>query len=507
MSNSSPSHPMLSAFEPTAADPFDAVKAAHLLNRAGFGGTPEEVEKVRAMGPAKAADWLLDFPDKRAEERDKSDVPDLSAIAAYPSSFRDLQQMSAGKTREERMALFQKIQFANRQAVLSVSNWWLRQMAKAGTVNGVSPLQEKLTLLWHGHFTTSARDERSAVLMWNQNELLRKNAAGNFKQFVHAISRDPAMLDYLNNQQNRRGHPNENYARELMELFTLGIGNYTEQDVKEAARAFTGWGHDGPEFTYRRFFHDPGPKTFLGRTGNFDGDDVIDILFDHPACPTYVASRLYNWFVSEEPDESIARALGEAFKDGKWELRPALRMLLTSKAFYDPKAVGSQIKGPVQLVVGTVRQLAVDMPPGPALFGALDQMGQTPLMPPNVKGWPGGRSWVNASTLFVRYNTCVRLAGGDVPPAAGGPGRFGGGAGGGMRPGGGRFAGRVRFEPQGAQTADKCVDQWVGRLIQRPIEAEKRKVLVAALDDKPNDPAAVRRMVQLIVSMPEYQLC
>src|ERR1041384_3715444 len=164
-------------------------------------------------------------------------------------------------------------QAANRQTVFLTLEWWLYRMG-----NGPYPMQEKLALFWHGHFTTSARDERSALLMWQQNELLRKMAAGNFGKFVAAISRNPAMLDYLNNNQNIKAHPNENYARELMELFTLGIGNYTEDDVKEAARALTGWGHDAEQFVYRRVLHDFGEKKFLGRTGKLDGDDIIKII-------------------------------------------------------------------------------------------------------------------------------------------------------------------------------------------------------------------------------------
>jgi uncharacterized protein (DUF1800 family) len=393
---------------------------------------------------------------------------------------------------EERKLLRQKQQMANRQAMMQTTSWWLRRMAA-----GPHPLQEKLTLFWHGHFTTSAKDERSALLMWNQNELLRKHAAGNFKQFVLDISRDPAMLDYLNNQQNRKGHPNENYARELMELFTLGIGNYTEQDIKEAARAFTGWGHDGVQFVFRRGEHDAGPKTFFGHAGNFGGEEIIDLIFSKPVCTTYIASKFYNFFVNEESNDGICQALGTQMRDAKYELRPVLRTLLTSRIFYDPNSIGVQIKSPIQLVVGTVRMLGISMPPLPPIMGALNQMGQMPMMPPNVKGWPGGHAWINASTLFVRYNTAVRLAGGNAPIVTGRPAMDR------------REAGRPApgFQPAGASTVDETVDQWVNRLIQRPIATDKRAILVNALDGRPDDPQAVRRMVQLIVSMPDFQLC
>lgn len=464
-------HPMLHAYKPSSDEPWDWVRAAHLLNRAGFGGTAEEIERVLDEGPDRAVARLLDFPDAPAEEQSQTDVPDLSEVEGYPRDFAEVRKMYQGKSEEERRQIRQELMRKNREAVAATVAWWLRRMAA-----GPYPLQEKLTLLWHGHFTTSARDERSAMLMWRQNELLRRMSAGNFHEYVRQISRDPAMLDYLNNQQNRKARPNENYARELMELFTLGIGNYSEQDIKEAARAFTGWAHDGDDFIYRKFDHDTGEKTFMGRRGDFDGDDVIGIIFQHPAMPRYIAGKLFGWFAYENAEPEVVESLAQVFRDAKWELRPVLRTILTSKAFYSPKSVGTQIKSPVQLVVGTTRILGVDMPKARGLVGgALQQMGQVPLAPPNVKGWPGGRMWISTSTLFVRYNTAVYLANS-------------------MRvPGGG---------------ADKAelVDRWVNRLIQRPITEEKRKVLVESLDGKV-DERSVKRMVQLIVSMPDYQLC
>lgn len=488
-------HPQLQPFDPAADGAFDSVKAAHLLNRAGFGGKPDEISRVLELGPLKAVDWLMDFPDAPAEEQSQSDVPDLSQIEGYPKTFAARREMLAGKTPEERQMLQQQLQAANRQAVGATVAWWLRRM-----VAGPHPLQEKLTLFWHGHFTTSARDERSAWLIWQQNELLRRQAAGNFKQFVRSISRDPAMLDYLNNSQNRKAHPNENYARELMELFTLGIGNYTEDDIKEAARAFTGWAHDGDEFVYRSFDHDKAEKTFFGRTGKFDGDDVIDIILQHKACAPYIAGRLWSFFVYENPEPELCQSLGEMLREAKWDLRPVLYTMFTSKAFYSSRAVGTQIKSPVQLVVGTIRLLDMDLPDVRQLTGAMDQMGQVPLMPPNVKGWPGGRTWINTSTLFVRYNTAVSLVASE-PVAAGGRVR---------RLGLGRGRNNVpAATPEVATNGppEEIVDFWVSRLIQRPIDPAKRETLLETLRRRPDDESAVRSMIQLIVSMPEYQLC
>lgn len=488
-------HPQLQPYDPAVDGAFDTVKAAHLLNRAGFGGTPSEIARVLEQGPAGAVEGLLDFPDAPAEEQSATDVPDLSKIEGYPRTFAERRKMFVGKTPEERQMIQQRLQAANREAIQATVAWWMGRMVK-----GPSPLQEKLTFFWHGHFTTSARDERSAWLMWQQNELLRRQAAGNFKQFVRAISRDPAMLDYLNNQQNRKQSPNENYARELMELFTLGIGNYTENDIKESARAFTGWAHDGDEFLYRRGDHDNGDKVFFGRKGDFDGDDIIDIIFQHKAVAPYIAGKLWSHFVYENPEPELCAALGDIMKEAKWDLRPLLYAMFTSRGFYSSRAIGTQIKSPVQLVVGTIRLLDVPMPAGRQLAGALDQMGQIPLAPPNVKGWPGGRAWINTSTLFVRYNTAVYLAGQGQAVQGGKVSR--------------RLLGKARETASGGpkvetkgETAEQIVDEWLARLIQRPIDPAKRKTLVETLIGKENEDYAVKSMIQLIVSMPEYQLC
>ncbi|GIW75187.1 MAG: hypothetical protein KatS3mg104_0250 [Phycisphaerae bacterium] len=483
-------HPQLEPFVESSSDPWDRVKAAHLLNRAGFGGTEQEINRVLEAGPQAAVDELLDFPDGPSDLISATDQPDLSHIEGYPRTFAERRKLFEGKTAEERMLLNQRMNQANQQALRAIANWWVQRMAY-----GPYPFHEKLTLFWHGHFTTSARDERSAWLMWQQNETWRAHAAGNFGRFVKAVSRDPAMLDYLNNQQNRKARPNENYARELMELFTLGIGNYTENDIKEAARAFTGWAHDGEAFIFRKFDHDDGEKTFFGVRGNFDGDDIIDLILRHKACGPYIASRFWNFFVNEQYDPAVIASLGEVLRENDYELRPMIRTLLTSKAFYNRQNIGSQIKSPIQLVVGTVRLLGVKMPEVNRLNGALNQMGQVPLMPPTVKGWPGGKMWINTSTMFVRYNTVLWLAGGEpvtsgrrVIDAINRRNRSSG----------------IQVEVDGS--TEQIVDRWVERLIQRPISEQKRAILIEAIGSEPNE-SSVRNMVSLILSMPEYQLC
>jgi hypothetical protein len=490
-------HPLLMPYTPTDTDPFDATKAAHLLSRTGFGGTQEEIDQVMSLGPQKAADWMLDFPDAPAEEIDAEDTPDLSSIAGIPSSFHQIQLQQANKTPEEKKALQQALSMANREAVTAIQTWWLNRMA-----HGDYPLHEKLTFLWHGHFTSSAKDERAAMLLWRQNELLRRNAAGNFETFVRQVSRDPAMIDYLNNNENKKQHPNENYARELMELFTLGIGNYTEDDIKQSARAFTGWSHDGENYVFQEKQHDDGIKKFFGHSGNFNGDDIITLILQKPVCTKYIAGKVFKWFGYDNQDDSLAEALGQELRASKLELRPLLRTILTSRAFYGPLAVGTQIKGPVQLVMGTIRMLELKVPSMQAMNGLLNQMGQVPLMPPNVKGWPGGQMWINTSTLFIRYNTCVMLTGGDIP-ALNKITRKG-------QTGKPIPPGRVEvgtFNPDSQGTPEQLVDEWVARLIQRPISDDKKKILLDAVSSRPQATETQRRLVQLIVSMPDYQLC
>jgi hypothetical protein len=501
-----PLHPQLQPFVPSAGDPWDAVKAAHLLQRAGFGGTAEEIEHVRQLGVEKAVDALMDFPDAPIDEIERDGGPDLSSIEGYPKNFAEQRRLFQGKTEDERMRLRQEQQRNNREAVAKTMGWWMERMAY-----GPYPLHEKLVLFWHGHFTTGANEERRAALIWQQNELHRRMAAGNFREYVRQISRDPAMLEYLNNAQNRKQAPNENYARELMELFTLGRGQYSENDIKEAARAFTGWGHDGDEFQFRERDHDTGIKQFMGRQGNFDGDDIIEIILQHKACAPYMAGRFVNYFAFEtvETDADVLESLGNVLRENRWEVRPMLRTLLTSRLFYSQRAMGTQIKSPIQLVVGTIRMLDLQFPAFRLLQSQLNQMGQVPLAPPNVKGWPGGKLWINTSTLFVRYNTGVWLTGGEIPVL-----------GDVQRAGAARNAGRrerllaqrlggvqLEVKPVDLDTPEQVADYWVRRLIQRPIASEKMQTLADSLDGQPRNAAAVKKMIQLIVSMPDYQLC
>jgi uncharacterized protein (DUF1800 family) len=279
-----------------------------------------------------------------------------------------------------------------------------------------TPLTERMTLFWHNHFATSQQKVRSSQLMYRQNALLRREALGNFARLLHAMARDPAMLVWLDNAGSRRQAPNENFAREVMELFTLGEGHYTEQDVKEAARAFTGMSidRDSGDFRWRPAFHDAGEKTVLGKTGRFDGDDVLGILLARPETAEFVTAKLWREFVSPVPDPVEVRRLAARWREAGYEIKPLVRALLLSTAFWAEDNRRSLIKSPVDLVVGTMRTYQmrpIDLRPAVVACAAL---GQNVFSPPNVKGWPGGEAWIDASTLLGRKQWLERtFRGGD----------------------------------------------------------------------------------------------
>jgi uncharacterized protein (DUF1800 family) len=268
-----------------------------------------------------------------------------------------------------------------------------------------------MTLFWHNHFVSSQQKVKLPLLMYRQNALLRTHATGRFGDLLHAASKDPAMIIYLDNVSNRKGQPNENFAREVMELFTLGEGRYTEKDIKEAARAFTGWSleRDTGQFKFRPFLHDDGTKTVLGRSGRFDGDDVLDILLDQDATAEFITTKLWREFVSPQPDPKEVVRIAGRFRASRYELKAALRELLLSPAFWAPENRAVLIKSPVDLVVGTLRTFDVEtgeLAPFALLTAGL---GQNLFAPPNVKGWPGQEDWINSTTLLQRKQFLERL--------------------------------------------------------------------------------------------------
>jgi uncharacterized protein (DUF1800 family) len=293
--------------------------------------------------------------------------------------------------------------------------WWLDRMLATPV-----PLQEKMTLFWHGHFTTAAVQKGvTPEEALAQNRLFRRYALGNMRELTQAVSRDPAMLKYLDNVRNTSAHPNENYARELMELFTLGIGNYTERDVRESARAWTGLrirrGSDEVELVERQ--HDGGPKTFLGQTGNFDGTDIVRIIFSQPAAARFLATKLLSFFVYSDPEPELVAELAQTIRRHDFELRPVLATLLRSTVFYSPRAYRALVKSPVEFVVGSLQLFGITQAP-PETLGALARMNQVLFLPPNVKGWPGGTYWLNSQTLLARENFASALMGSQALAAA-----------------------------------------------------------------------------------------
>ena len=291
------------------------------------------------------------------------------------------------------------------------------------------PLEEKMTLFWHGLFTSGLKEVKNVSWIVDQDALLHKEAMGNYKRLTHEIIHDPAMIKYLNNDQNVKGRPNENLARELMELFTMGEGNgYTEKDIPEVARALTGMtvarGFGRADFNERR--HDGGSKTIFGKTGNYGPDDVVELIFDRPEPSTYLARRLWQFFGTPEPSDADVAAVSDSLRNANWDLAPALRTLFTSDSFYDAKVKFVVIKSPVELEAMTLRLL--EEPSAQRMMiasaGSLRPLGEELFQPPNVKGWPGGEHWITSSAIFLRYNIAVAMANGMLGANLGG--RFGG---------------------------------------------------------------------------------
>ncbi|MHC4948858.1 MAG: DUF1800 domain-containing protein [Planctomycetota bacterium] len=499
---------------PTPGDPlrplppeaFDYWKAQHLLNRAGFGGTPAQVRALANMGVRKAVDYIVDYHevDGAAVVATRFD-PDIMRPAS-PDERRQIRrarqsgdEAAVEQFRRER----QRRQQADRRQMREIQRWWLTRM-----IETPRPLEEKLTLFWHGHFATSYRTIEDSWHMLRQNELFRANAADSFADLVYGIVRDPAMLRYLNNNQNRRQQPNENLARELMELFTLGEGNaYTEDDIKEGARALTGYTYDDDEFVFRRQAHDDGVKRVLGRRGRWDGTDFCRIILEQPVVSEFISLKLYRFLVNDlpgEPDEAAQRVVlrvARRLRKQNYALRPVLRALFRSEHFYDPANVGAQIKSPIQLIVQTIRSLRTPVRSLDTLLSAAEHMGQNIFFPPNVKGWDVGRTWINTSTLFVRQNIVIHLLTGHRPRAY--PWEGDGEPYDAMH-----LVEHLRGE-DGRYEVEPTVVYLLRFTLGREPHAERVRTLVDFVQDRGgrihND--VLVALLALIAAMPEYQLC
>ena len=379
-------------------------EARHLLMRTGFAPTQAEVDRLVGQDAARVIDQLL------AQARAARPLHPPPAFVTEPSP----PAIGSLKTREEQQAARQQ----QYREGFALKTWWLREM-----IETASPLTERMTLFWHNHFATSQLKVVRSQAMWRQQLLLRENALGNFRTLLQAVARDPAMLVYLDGANSRRQSPNENFAREVMELFVLGeasragegLGGYTEQDIREAARAFTGWSVDREDFSFRfrPQFHDSGSKTVFGHTANLSGEQVLDLMLAQPASARFVVGKLWREWVSPGPQTAaeqadLARAAAR-FRDSGFEISAALRELLLSDSFWAKDNRASLIKSPVDLVVGTVRQFGFNSPDVAPLAVRSAQLGQNLLVPPNVKGWPGYTDWINATRLLERKRFTEQL--------------------------------------------------------------------------------------------------
>jgi uncharacterized protein (DUF1800 family) len=442
-------------------------QAAHLLRRAGFGGTPEDIEFFLVLGREGAVDYLVNY-----EQVDDSAMEQALDRARFLETEPG-RQLSVGQ----------------------IQQWWLFRM-----IHTKRPLLEKMTLFWHDHFATAVSKVVNRQLMLRQNELFRRLALGNFREMLVEVAQDPAMILWLDNNTNVKGSPNENFARELMELFTTGITdvitgeeNYTERDIQEAARAFTGWTIRRGRFFFNAGQHDFGEKTVLGHTGELGGEDVVDILVERRATARFLAKKLLEFFVHPDPEPELIEEIADVYLDSNYDVRTVVREVLLSEAFSSERALLANVKSPVEFVVGMIRELKVDVQMR-FLVGPLALMEQVLFNPPTVAGWDWGLGWINTATLLTRYNVASALAS--------------------VRQARGAEFDPARLLPEGeVPSAEAVVDHFLRILGPLPVSSETRQALIDYLNGEgPFELNArtidkqVRGLIHLILTLPEYQL-
>jgi hypothetical protein len=389
--------------------------AAHLLERAGFGGTPQEIQALARLTPAEAVRQLVRFQNIQnpLPPFEHSGIHD-PGLEPFPESRPAVTKMA--KEKGEALGIkvkpdgdrplqpvVNKFFYWLRASVLEtqrVSYWWANRMVATR-----HPLEEKMALFWHGHFAVNEAKVRDYRKMLGQLDLFYKYGTGNFRDLLIAEAKHPAMLSFLDAGVNVKGAPNENFAREIMELFTMGVGNYSEKDIREGARAFTGWNYADLEFVVKKDQHDDGQKTFLGKTGDFDGVQVIDIILQQPVTAKFIAGKIYRYFVRQDLSPELQEKLGAVLRNANYDLAPLLETIFLSRDFYSPPSIGTQIKSPVQLAVSTFRKLGLKEAPGVPDFNvATSTLGQRLFAPPTVAGWAEGRSWITPGLLLERGN-------------------------------------------------------------------------------------------------------
>lgn len=456
-------------------------KIKHLYLRAGFGLSQDELKSKKQSSLSKEINEVLKVKDK-------------SFAMSIPKEYTELRETSMMMSSDERPSGKEDAQKAKKLTPL-VNVDWVKRMA-----NTQDPLLEKMTLFWHGHFACQSKLPNLATIQINT---IRKHALGNFKDLVNSIAQDPSMILYLNNQQNSKNKPNENFARELMELFTIGIGNYSEDDVKEAGRSFTGWrtnpAKGTAEFISKR--HDSGSKTFMGKTGNFNGEDIVDIILEQKETAIFISRKIYSYFVNPKIDENHVNYIADVFYQSNYDISKTMKFILKSDWFYDERNIGIKIKSPLELLVGMMKTLNLEFKiPNPLLM-VQKSLGQVLFNPPNVAGWQGDKAWIDNSTLFTRLNLpAIFLIAKDVNTK------------------GGKKKNKLltalsnkKIDIQyftditKANSDDKTASTFVNDLIQTPLSVDER-VLYTRLRGTTKEEKS-KEILYRVLSLPEYQLC
>jgi uncharacterized protein (DUF1800 family) len=466
----------------------------HLFARAGFGATPVELDEGAQKPLRKVVRQLIS---------DSEAVIDLHVVEADKNDTkRELKKLFRDGQLDKDM-LKERIRL-NTEMVRDLNLQWLDQMA-----SGKAALREKIALFWHGHFACRAQG-RNPLFMQQYANTLRRNALGKFGDLLMAVSKEPAMLQFLNNQQNRKNAPNENFAREVMELFTLGRGNYSEHDIKEAARAFTGWQFT-PEgqFIFRPVVHDEGEKTIFGKTGAFTGEDVIGMLLENRQTARFITAKIYRFFVNETEDKQRIDELSAQFYKSGYDIAGLMEAIFTSDWFYDPKNVGAHIKSPVELLAGLRHTLGVQFDqPQPQIF-VQRTLGQLLFYPPNVAGWPGGKNWIDSSSLLFRMqlpNYVLKAIDVTIQPKDDGDVNTQLLA----RKGNAKFHTTVNwtaFEDAFAKTPDASLTDAIARtLLPFPLQTHQRTLLDKQIKADQTRSERIRALTTALMNLPEYQL-
>ncbi len=454
-------------------------KARHLMVRAGFGGTPAQVQELYEMGLHNAVDHFVEIY--------RQPAPDIGFDPARAERSRSWQSRLPWDERQ-----YMTVKFRNPERVqqAQMRRWWLQRMAESPR-----PLQEKMSLFWHDHFAVQYKKRYLTYMLFAQNQLFRTYGTDNFAAMLRGIVHDPAMLAYLDNNVNYVKRGNENLGREILELFSLGEGGgYSEDDLREAARSLTGYNLDSATQQFRTYtsHHDNENKKVLGSNGNWNGDELVDIILRQPATAKYISGKIFKFLAHEEPSSVTSESMADLMRYATYDLKPVLKNLFLSEEFYSEKAMGSHIKGPVELAVGAIRDLDIKDVNYGTIDSAVNQMGQLLFEPPNVAGWNEGRTWINAERILVRYNQMAKiLESPNVDLVA-------------------------LLKDDAVDTPEKVVDQLIKTCLVVTPDPEKRKALADFLGKLPPKSeweakkseinAKLRAVLVLLMSSPESQL-